>query len=333
MKKLHITIALVLWGFAQSAAAQNMYRNYLSTAVPSPESAVSVVHSNGYVYYFQTGKRILSVTELDPVYFNPTGNIKSFDLSQNPAVFDFAFEGAFEGFGGNIVLYGYHNTQYTLWNPIVIIFDPTLQSLQYIPLSNNGTFTEGCAGCNSFGDKIYAFIFNDRELFVVEESNLTSTPIVFESYAFNSYAFYTDISWDATYNKFIASGSYCSSATQWTGPFVDMLEVNVGSLSHQMYYLDNQTYYDYSVGKAMHVKIDNDHLLVFHGLRDSDVDILWMSLVKNYSNLNHGVVESWFYYLPCSKTIPSDLIYDVVNHRFNFLGDLNFCSISPYCES
>ena len=72
MKKLSIIIALVLWvGGAQVAEAQNMYRNYSSTTIPSPESAVSLVHSNGHLYYFQTGKAIsspwgLSIAEVDP---------------------------------------------------------------------------------------------------------------------------------------------------------------------------------------------------------------------------------------------------------------------------
>lgn len=33
MKKLRLFLTLVLWGFAQVAEAQNMYRNYRSTNV------------------------------------------------------------------------------------------------------------------------------------------------------------------------------------------------------------------------------------------------------------------------------------------------------------
>ena len=88
MKKLHIAIALVLWGFAQSATAQNMYRNYLSNCVSRPKSAVSVVHSNGYVYFFQAddmGK--LSVSEIDPLSMNPTGNDQCFNVNQPNFIF------------------------------------------------------------------------------------------------------------------------------------------------------------------------------------------------------------------------------------------------------
>lgn len=331
MKKLHITIFLFLWCFAQVAEAQNVYRNYLSNYVTKPESAVSVVHSNGSVYFFQKMGKLLSITELDPVLLTPTGNDILFDFNQNTAIFNFVFQGAFEGFGNKIVLYGYHNTQYILWNPVVMIFDPTAQTLQYIHMLCNGSFTEGCAGYKNNGNKIYSFIYNDKELFVVEEANLISNPIVFETYTPDAFTNYTDISWDATYNNFILSGTHSASATQWLGPFVDIVEVNNGSLSHlTTYYLDNQTYNDFSMEKTMHAKIDNSHLLVYHGLRNSEVDILWMSLVENYHDNTHFVTDSWFYYLPCSKTEISDFIYDKMNNRFNFLGNLNFCSISPY---
>lgn len=69
MRNLYITIFFVLWGFAQGAVAQNMYRNYRSTWVSKPTSAVSVVHSNGYVFFFQAdGSGKLSAAEIDPFY-------------------------------------------------------------------------------------------------------------------------------------------------------------------------------------------------------------------------------------------------------------------------
>ena len=110
MKKLHITIILFLWCFAQVAEAQNMYRNYLSNAVIRPNSAVSVVHSNGYVYFFQsdTSSQMLSVTEIDPYSMLPTGN--NYYL---PTSFGFVLNGAFEGFSGdNVFSYILDNIAY-----------------------------------------------------------------------------------------------------------------------------------------------------------------------------------------------------------------------------
>ena len=119
MKKLHIAIALVLWGFAQVAEAQNMYRNYLSNCVSRPKSAVSVVHSNGYVYFFQAddmGK--LSVTEIDPLSLLPTGNSNGYQITiQATPNIEFHLYGGFEDVNGEFVLFGdiryyYNNTYY-----------------------------------------------------------------------------------------------------------------------------------------------------------------------------------------------------------------------------
>lgn len=97
-----------------------------------------------------------------------------------------------------------------------------------------------------------------------------------------------------------------------------------------MYDLDNQMYYTVTEDKAMHVIIDDDHLLLYHDLCNGGNDILWFTLIKDYSNLNHSVYDSWFYTLPTQKTMALDLIYDEKNDRFNFLSNLNYCSITPY---
>lgn len=81
MKKLYIVIALVLYGFAQIAEAKNMYRSYGSANLGKPTSAVSVVHSNGYVYFFQADENNkLSATEIDPLSMLPTGNARNASL-------------------------------------------------------------------------------------------------------------------------------------------------------------------------------------------------------------------------------------------------------------
>lgn len=338
MKKLHITIALLLWSIAQVAEAQNMYRNYRSFWVPNPESTVSVVHSNGFVYYFQTWNGILSVTELDPVHLSPTtGNETAFNMnySMYQTAQKFYLQGAFEDFDGNFVLYGYQDNINISQEAFMLVIDPSLQTLNYYYLpSIVGIFTEGCAGYNTSGNKIYAFILNDCELCITNAINpsaiIPPTPIIFHKYGFNANAKYTDVSWDDTYFQFIVTGSYSTGATQWAGPFVDMVSVNPNSLSHFRYYLDNQPLHEISEGKALHVKVDDNHLLVYHDLRKTDIDIIWMTLVKQYSNSNHTVIDSWSYYLPCVKNSALDLIYDDVNNRFNFLGNLNYCSVTPY---
>lgn len=85
-----------------------------------------------------------------------------------------------------------------------------------------------------------------------------------------------------------------------------------------MYYLDNQMYYTETEDKAMHVIIDDDHLLLYHDLCNGGNDILWFTMIKDYSNLSHSVYDSRFYTLPTQKTMALDLIYDEKNDRFNF---------------
>ena len=104
MKKLYLSFALILWSCVHIAEAQNMYRNYQSSsyAVPHPTSAVSLVHSNGYVYFFQAdeiGK--LSATEIDPLSMLPTGNAYFFAFPQN---YYFHAKGGFEDAGGNFII-------------------------------------------------------------------------------------------------------------------------------------------------------------------------------------------------------------------------------------
>ena len=226
MKKLHITIALVLWGFAQTAGAQNMYRNYLSNMVQFPESSISVVHSNGNVYFFQSWKLTpwgISVSELDNTYLTPTGNDKYFSLNS-----EFYIKGAFEDFNGNFVLYGYQNPQYTLKNPVLIVIDQSVQTLNYYPFNQSwGEFTEGCAGYDYAGNHVYVFILNDRELCITDAINVfpSAAPIFPTSYSLDILTHYTDVSWDNTHHKFVASGSCWGGTNTWKAPFVDVIDV------------------------------------------------------------------------------------------------------------
>ena len=86
MKKFYIIITLSLWGIAQTICAQNLYRNYQSNAVSRPSSAVSVVHSNGYVYFFQSdGLGKLSTCD-KPMWHNDSqANTKPFLYPLNPS--------------------------------------------------------------------------------------------------------------------------------------------------------------------------------------------------------------------------------------------------------
>ena len=337
MKKLHIAIALVLWGFAQSATAQNMYRNYLSTAVPSPESAVSVVHSNGYVYFFQTDiiSQKLSVTEIDPLSMLPTGNNRSIQLT-----FDFMLNGAFECSNGSFVLFGYDNNNSTWnWHPALVVIDQALTTcLSYELVSLFGQFTSGCAGYDISGNEIYVLINNNGKLYAVNMTN----PSLFREFTANQNSpfsdFYSDISWDSDHDFFVATGSALPGITNYLYPFVEILQLdipqspqgNAVAINVYSYTIEhNNTFITVPEHQAMHVQLNKDDLLLYRDLEEQTNsyvrDIIWLTRINNFWNPDVSIGESYYYLLPDAKLIAKDMIYDDKNNRINFLGVLSHC--------
>lgn len=339
MKKLHIAIALVLWGFAQSATAQNMYRNYLSTAVPSPESAVSVVHSNGYVYFFQTNytSQTLSIAELDPLSLLPTGNNRSIQYN-----IQFMANGVFEDFNGNFVLFGYDRNNSTWnWHPAILVIDPNFSnSDMYNPNNQNiviGSFTAGCSGYDINGDEIYVFVGLDGKLYAVN----TMSPTLFREFTANPnlpfFDKYADISWDQYHNMFVASGSAMPTNHDHLHPFVEMLKLDIPQSPQipsvvqniNSYILDNIAYDKVSEHRALHVQLSQNELLLYRDLEEETnaavYDIIWLTRINNFWNTSASIGESFYYLLPDAKLAAKDMIYDNKNKRINLLGFLSHC--------
>lgn len=333
MKKLHIIIALVLWGCAQMLSAQNMYRNYqsLPNAVPKPTSAVSVAHSNGLVYFFQADENgKLSASEIDPLSMNPTTNANYFVFQENC---NFHANGGFEDAGGNFVIFGDVNFNNSSQYPAYIRIASNLSScdVYYDSLNNYGEFTAGCDGFDQNMGESYIFV-NDRDLAAVE-AIVPSTFRHFELDVVNNpYGHYSDISWDATHAKFIATGLVWNTSLGYKNPFVDVFElVNNTTINHTAgYFLNNLPYAYSNEYKTLHVQLDNDNLLLYYDLRHPDgpytYDVIWMTRIYDFWNANSATVaESWFYELPSTKLSAKDMIYDPYHNRLNFLGYLNKC--------
>lgn len=336
MKKLHITIALVLWGFAQVAEAQNMYRNYLSNAVVRPYSAVSVVHSNGYVYFFQsdTHNHMLSVTEIDPYSMLPTGN-----NYYVPTSFGFVLNGVFEGFNGEMVLFGYDRNNSTWnWYPAVMVVNNDFSnSYLYVCNITESPFVSGSSGYDINGEKIYALVADNGRLYATNVAN----PTLFREFTANSNFpfsdFYSDISWDADNGMFIASGSAMPTNHDHLHPFVEMLKLNIPPLAQNTasvsnvysYILDNIAYEKVTEHRALHVKLRKDDLLLYRDLQEDYNylvhDIIWMTRINNYWNSSASISESYYYLLPDAKLTAKDLIYDFKNNRANLLCVFNHC--------
>lgn len=336
MKKIHITIALILWSFAQVAEAQNMYRNYQSTAVQKPESAVSVVHSNGYIYYFQTdaASQRLSVTEINPFSMLPTGN-----NYYVPTSFDFVLNGVFEGFNGEMVLFGYDRNNSTWnWYPAVMVVNNGFSnSYLYVCNITESPFVSGCSGYDINGEKIYALVADNGRLYATNVVN----PSLFREFTANSNFpfsdFYSDISWDADNGMFIASGSAMPTNHDHLHPFVEMLKLDIPPLAQNTasvsnvysYILDNIAYEKVTEHRALHVKLRKDDLLLYRDLQEDYNylvhDIIWMTRINNYWNSSASISESYYYLLPDAKLTAKDLIYDFKNNRANLLCVFSHC--------
>ena len=344
MKKTHATIAIFLWLIALTTSAQNMYRNYQSSpnAVPRPTSAVSIVHSNQNVYFFQAdeyGK--LSVTEIDPLSLNPTGNETCFQLTlQNQSVFEFYLNGGFENSIGDFVLFGYfHNyiSSYSFFPcPVYIIIPSNFASCDSYCLTTEGKYVAGCSGYNQVGQEVYVLVNEDGDLIAANAATPNLPNRITLAVGSSVYQDrYTDISWDGDNKHFIASGSAWNSPSGHEDPFVHIFDLIFNNNSYTTYsiaeyYIDNLLHDFASEHRSLHVQLDSNNLLLYHDLRyvsnSSSYDIIWMTRIKNFYNVNTATIdESWFYNLHDNKLFEKDMLYDPYNKRLNFLGYYNNC--------
>ena len=334
-KSFNLSIALL--ALSLCAAAQNQYWNYQSqNYVTNPTSAVSIVHSNGYVYYFQadaftySNYTNLSVSEIDPISMLPTGINKGRSIYSG-----LTLEGGFEDVNGDFVLYGYRDMGGSQRHPFYMVIDQNYD-FNFFWHDNNpiGRFVRGCSGFDAYNDPVYVFVMDNGKLFVAEPLSGNHNYRVTHG---NGYP-YSDISWDSTHNFFIASGRHPAPLGQFsTGPFVDIMKANLQGailnsdlaltsiVQHNIY---NQTTIGDDEFKTLHTQIDNDHLLVYHDLRDGFVDIVWLTLVKNFTTLNPTIVNSRFFLYPAHKLFALDMIYDDINNRVNLLTELMYCDES-----
>lgn len=279
MKKTHATIAIFLWLIALTTSAQNMYRNYQSTPVRSPKSAVSIVHSNQNVYFFQAdeyGK--LSVTEIDPLSLNPTGNETCFQLTlQNQPVFEFYLNGGFENSIGDFVLFGYfHNyiSSYSFFPcPVYIIIPSNFASCDSYCLTTEGKYVAGCSGYNQVGQEVYVLVNEDGDLIAANAATPNLPNRITLAVGSSVYQDrYTDISWDGDNKHFIASGSAWNSPSGHEDPFVHIFDLIFNNNSYTTYsiaeyYIDNLLHDFASEHRSLHVQLDNNNLLLYHDLR------------------------------------------------------------------
>ena len=330
MKRFYIIIAFIMLGFAQMIGAQNMYRNYQSNNIRKPTSAVSVVHSNGYVYFFQADNSgHLSAAEIDPLSMLPTGVNYLFQISSG---YNIHLNGGFETFSGDFVLFGYYDIGSSYSNYLAfVVVKQDLSNCTYYRRDEIGEFTAGCAGRSLTEGDVFLLVSNG----MLYEVSASIPSIVYRISLDQTTNFgdrYTDISWDVGQNKFIVTGSARNSPTGHEDPFVQVCDLQTHNLySTAAYYVCNQQYFHSNVYQSLHTQLDENELILYHDLRipfdTLTHDIIWLARINQFWDINLATVaENWNYVLPNAKLSAKDMIYDYNNNRLNFLGVFHQCT-------
>jgi len=339
MKKTYFIISLFLWSCAQTVNAQNVYRRYASNIVSRPTSAVSVVHSNGFVYFFQADNNgNLDVTEIDPLSMNPTGNAKYYQLTMQNVLFNLlSLNDVFEDAAGKFVLLGDIQYYDILQNeahqhPAHIIITSDLSTCRvYYDINTIGSYTVGCDGNDQTMGETYVLLHGNK-IVVVEPASPTNVYQLELNPNTNPNDYYTDISWDDAHNWFIATGEARDVFLGINDPFVEVFHLfNYSTITPiATYCVLNQSYSKASEYKSLHARIDDENLVLYNDLRRYNnpyqYDIIWLTRIRNYWNsITATIPDSWFYELANSKLLAKDMIYDPFNERIDLLGEFNKC--------
>lgn len=328
MKK-NLTLFFLLVGFALGGVAQNQYWNYQSNwYITHPTSTACIAHSDGKVYFFQT----------DPNYMISVAQINASDMQltspwQHICHFDniVSIRGGFEDFHNDYVLFGTNDSASQQRAAVYIVdhtFGMNANHTAYIFPFINGysSFVKGCQGVDANQTKVYMFVCDNGSLCAFHPTSLPH-PIIMKP---DSGRTYTDISWDARHQYFIASGHGNTAPNQKPALFVDVFSFDIptalagGSpmIHHVSYTLFNNCSDASAEFQALHAKIDDENLVVYHDLREEYYDALWMTRINNYWNGSRYYTNSRAFFIPMQKLEALDMVYDETNNRLNFLGRL-----------
>ncbi len=332
MKKI-FSLYFLLLIFSLGARAQNQYwgyQSYASYPYLQPASAVSVVHSDGFVYLFQADDNAnISAAQIDPVSMLPTGTSNRIPLSPvlQTSIYGFYLEGAFEDFAHNFVLFGHIDFTPGFSTPFYTIIAPSLSTVSfYYDDVYHGSFIEGCVG-KANGTEVYVFVTDFGSLFTADPSNHTNNFFIIP----DNGEYYKDISYDSSMEHFIATGLYPQGYNTPT-IILDYFKMSLSStqlnpaVTHVNQHVIESPIMGWAEEPVMHVQLDADYLLLYRGIRKEDQDAIWLTRILDFRNANISIEDSWLYQFPLTKLWALDLIYDTINNRINFLGEFIYCS-------
>ena len=69
-------------------------------------------------------------------------------------------------------------------------------------------------------------------------------------------------------------------------------------------------------------------MVLYQDLRKGEYDIIWLTLVKDYTSSTPSFPESRFFYVPLHKLSAYGMVFDTTHKRLNLLGLFDYCRYS-----
>ncbi|MBO4503978.1 MAG: T9SS type A sorting domain-containing protein [Bacteroidales bacterium] len=328
MKKTIILLALFMM-IAAAAMAQNSHWSYgiNNSNTISVSSAVTVITSTGKAYLAQTqsSTNTIWLSIIDPTTMQAYMFSDSYNYASSKQYI--ILRGGFEDLNGKIVLYGYCYDSVGYNYGYVAEFDPTSLVMTCREPSVTGEIIKGCSGLSPTGSVVNMFVFNEGEIYALDVLSTTPPPVFYGMQYNGQMEYFSDVQWDSYHNCFVASGSHPNPYGVLC-PFIVCYQFDV--LTHTFsfwcqYDVDDNTYTNWSEGRALFSIIDDDHLVLYQDMREDSNDIIWLTLLKGYYSSPPVILKSTYFIVPLHKLSTYGMVYNKFNNSLNLLGLFDYC--------
>ncbi len=329
MKKIY-TFLFLLLVFALGAGAQNAHWSYRLQNQNTYESssAVTIIRSNGeaYIAHVEKDTNILRLAKIDPTTMLTTGN--NYNFSPSSSKKRILLRGGFESLDGKIVLYGccYDTAEYNHGYVAVIDLGVSIPLFYFEP-TGGSIITKGCSGYDINGNVVNLFVFNEGNLFALEQNNTNLAGLFYPG----PEGGFSDVAWSFDNNCFVASGCRQNTTTGMMDPFIHCFIYNpvIAPQPFQPlsspYAVAHNAINDWATGQSFISLLNDNHLVLYQDLRKGEYDVIWLTLVKDYTSPPPSFPKSSFFYVPLHKLSAYGMVFDTKHTRLNLLGLFDYC--------
>ncbi len=322
MKKIFISLGFLMM-FILPVFAQNSHWEHAHSICGASgpiTSAVTVVHSNGNAYLFQTDAGSLFVTELSPTNMIPSGP------SYGDYIPDVILQGAYEDFNGDIVIYGSYSIN-NIKYPAAALYDVSTNQIINYNLDTNyigDCFINGCCGYDIKRIVVNMMVLERAGMVVPIEWGCSSQSVTLIEDRDNGPI--SDVTWDS-YNKcFAATGHHYSAngVELFLFGFVYNSSTAIPSVTASTAWnLPSYSFAEYRTNLEI---LDKNSIVVGQCIRDANGDWIWLTKINNYATIGNSAV----FLFPAPKLFMSDMKYDEIHNRLTILGRLQYCNDVNY---